>query len=289
MSILIVGDLMVDDYRRGRVSRVSPEAPVLVHEWDGDHDFRLGGAANVAANVRSLGETEITVGVVGYDVPGHWIREQFGLFGIVVDCSRPTTVKTRYVTETGQHLLRVDHERREPIGDDIVRRIRDGLPRHMDGVRAAVVSDYAKGIVTEALFQFLADLCRERGVPLIVDPKRRDLSFYRGATVIKPNENEISADWEQQSADTGATLVVTRGAEGMLVCTPKRVQKIPPHPVGEVVDVVGAGDVVTAALAVRMAKGDSIVDACHYAARAAAVSVQRRGTVAVSELEVERG
>ena len=193
--VLVVGDLMLDEYLWGQVNRISPEAPVPVVEVQ-RRSFTAGGAANTAANVASLGGRAIVAGIVGADAPGGRIRDLMSGLGIdtsaiVVDATRPTTTKTRVIAHS-QQMVRIDHEQpgalSAAVEGELLSRLEALLPR----VRAAVISDYGKGVITPGLCQRFIAAARAAGVPVVVDPKGTDYRKYRGATVVKPNQLEMA-------------------------------------------------------------------------------------------------
>jgi rfaE bifunctional protein kinase chain/domain len=299
--VVVIGDVMLDEYVRGDVSRISPEAPVPVLEVRA-HDWRLGGAANAAANIQALGGAATLIGVVGKDESAAIVAERLASLGIasavVADADRPTSKKTRLVAQQ-QQIVRIDHEKRQPIAgavEDGVRRAIDQALREAD---ACVLSDYAKGVLTGDIVRHAIDGARAAGVPVIVDPKRRSFAAYRGATLITPNLHELEAaapgvapfEVERAAASVlaeiaGAALLVTRSAEGMTLF---RSGREPFHVAAlakEVFDVTGAGDTVVATVALALAARVEIEHAVALASLAAAISVSKRGTSTVSPGEL---
>ena len=301
--VLVVGDLMVDEYLRGDVSRISPEAPVPVLEVRGT-ERRLGGAANTAANIQKLGGAATVLGVVGDDPTATALLAALAQVGVearaCVVPGRPTTRKTRLVAQ-GQQIVRVDEEVRTPIAGDALAQVLAAIDELIADTAAVVVSDYAKGVVTAEVAQAAIAAARRRGVPVVVDPKQRDFAVYRGATVITPNLGELERAAGAGTATAaelatavervtpviaGAALLVTRGADGMTLYQ----GGVPVHHVAatarEVFDVTGAGDTVVATLALALAAGESIEDAMGLASAAAGVSVSKRGTSTVTPDEL---
>lgn len=294
-TILVVGDLMLDHTVDGHVARISPEAPVPVLTIEGER-YGLGGAANVARNLTSLGARAVLLGVAGCDRYGARLCMLLGEAGIdagtVLVTERPTTVKTRYVAGT-QQLLRVDNERAEPIdyGEELklTRRLRDM------SADAVIVSDYAKGVVTRRLLQDVRRLARRWGAPVVVDPKGRDFTRFAGCTAITPNAAEAAAgtgvavrdDAESETAgrvlreQTGSVVLITRGEAGLTLVTDEGAQHLPAHAV-EVFDVAGAGDTLVAAFTLELARGASAYEAARVANIAAGLAVQARGVAAIS-------
>ena len=301
--VLVVGDLMVDEYLRGDVSRISPEAPVPVLEVRGT-ERRLGGAANTAANIHKLGGAATVLGVVGDDPTATALLAALAQVGVearaCVVPGRPTTRKTRLVAH-GQQIVRVDEEVRTPIAGDALAQVLAAIDELIADTAAVVVSDYAKGVVTAAVAQAAIAAAKQRGIPVVVDPKQRDFTVYRGATVITPNLGELERAAGAGTATAaelatavaritpiiaGAALLVTRGADGMTLYR----DGAPVHHVAatarEVFDVTGAGDTVVATLALALAAGASIETAMGLASAAAGVSVSKPGTSTVTADEL---
>ena len=294
--VLVVGDVMLDEYLMGDVTRISPEAPVPVLEVRA-HDVRLGGAANAAANIQALGGATTLVGAVGRDDAAAQLGDKLAAHGIanalVTDPDRPTSKKTRLVAQQ-QQIVRVDQEKRRPVAGAVADGLRRAIDAGMREVSACVVSDYAKGVVTAELAAHAIGAARAAGVPVVVDPKQRDFAIYRGATVITPNLHELEAAapslgaFEVEAAAAkllpvldGAALLVTRSAEGMSLFRGDRAPVHVPAIAREVFDVTGAGDTVVAALALALAAGVALETAIELASVAAAISVSKRGTSTV--------
>ena len=296
--VLVVGDVMLDEYLRGEVSRISPEAPVPILEVRAV-DIRLGGAANAAANIQALGGATTLIGVVGRDDTANNLGERLAQQGIngrmVVDPDRPTSKKTRLVAQQ-QQIVRVDHEKRTPITGAIEDAIKRGIDTAIRDVQACVISDYAKGVVTPEIARHAIAAARLAHVPIIVDPKQRTFDAYRGATVITPNLHELEAAAPGLAVEAaaaalvptldGAGLLVTRSADGMTLF---RADHAPFHVralAKEVFDVTGAGDTVVATLALALGARIRIEYAIELASMAAAISVSKRGTATVSPAEL---
>jgi D-beta-D-heptose 7-phosphate kinase/D-beta-D-heptose 1-phosphate adenosyltransferase len=301
-TVLCVGDLMLDDFVYGDVTRVSPEAPVPVIAAQRS-EMVVGGAGNVARNVASLGARCIFVGLVGADEPGRMLQAKLAAEPtiealLVSDPSRPTTRKIRFVSEHhSTHLLRADWERSDPVDRETEQALIDQALAALPRAGALVLSDYAKGALTPRLIRTLVDAARARGIPVIVDPKNPDFSVYRGATLITPNRQELAqavgrpisgdadvaaaAETLRRQVDSEAVLV-TRSEAGMtLVAADAKAIHVPAYPV-RVRDVSGAGDTVVAVLAVMLAMRTGFEPAMRAANAAAAVVVGKRGTAAVS-------
>ncbi len=296
--VLVIGDVMLDEYLRGEVVRISPEAPVPILEVRST-DLRLGGAANAAANIQALGGSPTLVGVVGRDDTANTLGERLAAHGIngrlVTDAERPTSKKTRLVAQQ-QQIVRVDQEKRTPISGAVADAVKRGIDGAIRDVQACVVSDYAKGVVTADIARHAISAARAAGVPVIVDPKQRTFEAYRGATVITPNLHELEAAAPGLSVEAaaaallpsldGAGLLITRSADGMTLF---RADREPFHVralAKEVFDVTGAGDTVVATLALALGAGISIEQAIELASVAAAISVSKRGTATVTPAEL---
>jgi len=302
--VLVIGDVMLDEYVRGEVYRISPEAPVPVLEVREvrSSDVRLGGAANAAANIQALGGKVSLVGVVGVDDTADAMRKHLEEHGIskllVADPTRPTSKKTRLVAQQ-QQIVRIDYEKRTPVSDAVAEKLKREIAGTIPDVHAVVLSDYAKGVITPEIARFAIAAARKAGLPVIVDPKQRDFTVYRGATVITPNLHELEAatpagqafDLERSVAALlptleGAALLVTRSADGM---TLYRLDH-PPHHVPamakEVFDVTGAGDTVVATISLAIGAKVPIERAIELASVAAAISVSKRGTSTVTPAEL---
>jgi rfaE bifunctional protein kinase chain/domain len=302
---LVIGDVMLDETLRGDVKRISPEAPVPVLEVK-SRDQRLGGAANAAANICALGGVASVIGLVGKDagavlVEGLLRSANLGAH-LVSDPARPTTRKTRLVAR-GQQMARVDEESTAPPSQSVQEELQAQIAKCLADTDVCVISDYAKGVVHRALCAFTIAEAKKRGVPVVVDPKQRDFSVYRGATVLTPNLLELEAAINRalpsnESVHTaanellmvldGAALLATRGADGMTLFrtgeNPVHVRAI----AREVFDVTGAGDTVVATLALALAANVPMHEAIQLASAAASVVVSKEGTATVTPAELAR-
>ena len=298
--MLVVGDVMLDHFVYGRVTRISPEAPVPVVQFERD-EFRLGGASNVAANIVALGGRAAAVGVVGADPEGARLvdelrRVQVDASGIVPDPRRCTTRKLRVVTTRNQQVARVDYESEAEITGDLEAAVAEQIGAHVSGADAILISDYLKGVVSRAVARACIDAAGRRGIPVLVDPKVPHIDYYAGATVITPNHHEAEAvtlmrirtsDEARVAAlrlreRTGChSVLITRGEHGMWLLTPEGEAELPAE-AREVSDVTGAGDTVIAALALGLAAGAPIADAARLANRAAGIVVGKFGPATVS-------
>jgi len=299
--VLVIGDVMLDEYLNGDVSRISPEAPVPVLEVR-SHDYRLGGAANAAANIQALGGTTTLVGLVGSDEAAGVLRERLAHLGItdalVTDPVRPTSKKTRLVAQQ-QQIVRIDHEKRHAVAGEIATTLMAGIDAVMRTAQAVVLSDYAKGVVTHEVAQHAIRAARAASVPVIVDPKQRTFAAYAGATVITPNLHELEAaaprhetfDVERAATSLlplvdGSAVLVTRSADGMTLFRSGHAPFHVPAMAHEVFDVTGAGDTVVATVALALAARVPMEPAIELASVAAAISVSKRGTSTVSPAEL---
>jgi rfaE bifunctional protein kinase chain/domain len=305
VSILVVGDVMVDKFIVGRVTRISPEAPVPVVQFQAEH-ARLGGAANVAHNIAAMGGRAFLVGVVGNDAAAAGLRHQLaaaglGANGLVVDHARPTTEKVRIVTERNQQVARVDYELDDEIDGRIEEQVVGRIGQLGPGAAVLLVSDYLKGTITRQVVEALAALKKsDATVSLIIDPKIPHLAFYDGATVMTPNHHEAEAathrrirtdedardaarDFRTRTA-CGAVLI-TRGEHGMWLSGPDIEGAIPAR-AREVSDVAGAGDTVVATLALALAAGATLAEAAGLANHAAGIVVGKFGPATVSGREL---
>ena len=306
-TVLCIGDLMLDEFVYGEVSRVSPEAPVPVIAATRDEKV-IGGAGNVARNLASLGARCLFVGVIGADDAGHVVKTAFAEFRktiephLVVDRSRPTTRKVRFVSEHySTHLLRADWETARPVAAAVEAEVIDLLAALLPRVGAVVISDYAKGMLTPRVIRAAIDGARKVGKPVVVDPKALDYAVYRGATVIKPNRRELleatrmPVGSDAEVAAAAATLADIAGSEAVLVSLSeggitlvvrgKPPIHVPAYPV-RIRDVSGAGDTVVAVLGALLAVGADLETAMRAANAAASVVVGKRGTATVSAMEL---
>jgi D-beta-D-heptose 7-phosphate kinase/D-beta-D-heptose 1-phosphate adenosyltransferase len=296
--ILILGDLMLDEYIWGNVSRISPEAPVPVVEVKRDSSC-FGGAGNVAFNVESLGAFHMLVGVVGKDIEGRWIKDNVSYNrGIFEDESRPTCVKTRIIAHQ-QQIVRVDREHKSPISSLMEEKIFDFIEQEkFDGI---IISDYNKGTLTRSLLEKVLSLAQERDILVFVDPKVEHFSLFSPVTLITPNHFEAErivhhqcrSDEEVERAGdvllsqiTSSYIILKRGEQGMSIFEKeKKAIHIPTNAI-EVYDVTGAGDTVIATASLALLSGATIREAASMANTAAGIVVGKIGTAAVSAAEL---
>ena len=303
-TILLVGDVMLDEYIWGDVRRISPEAPVPVVEVI-TRSHVPGGAANVANNIAHLGAQVHVGGVVGADDAAARLRGllsavAINVEGLLTDATRPTTSKLRIVAHS-QQLARVDSEQRHALTQAQENALVEWAARLMPTVGACILSDYSKGVLSPTLIRRLIDLARAFHKPVIVDPKGSDYSRYLGATVITPNvhEAERATNIDIHSEDDarrvgrallellpGSALLLTRGAAGMSVFQNGHPPAHIPTVGQSVYDVTGAGDTVISALALAIAAGAQLEQAARLANLAASIVVGKLGTAPVTREEL---
>lgn len=303
--IVVLGDVMLDEFVWGDVTRISPEAPVPVVDIRRE-SVHLGGAANVLANLVSLGARACVIGVIGKDEAGERLRGgvletgpmQSGDY-LVLDESRPTTTKTRIIAHN-QLVVRADRERRTPVDPWTEDRIISVLEEVIANADAFIISDYDKGVVTARILGKILPLAYDR-MPVLIDPKMRNFSFYRPATLVTPNHHEAlrMAGLEEDSDDglhQAARLIrtklecdsvlVTRGDRGMLLLEGNADPVFVETVAREVYDVTGAGDTVIATLAAALAGGATTLEAASLANHAAGIVVGKVGTATATATEL---
>jgi rfaE bifunctional protein kinase chain/domain len=309
VRLLVVGDIMMDRSIFGKVSRISPEAPVPVIIAETE-DFNLGGAANVAHNIRSLGGIVSLCGIVGDDENGKKIYEKIverGIRtqGIFFEQGRQTTVKTRIIAHHPhyQQLVRVDRETTDHPKASTLRNLSRFLTEKIEDFDGVVFSDYGKGLLTRKLIQTIVERARQSKKLIMVDPKVKNFFFFKGATVITPNTNEASEAsripvTDQSSVEkigrsllkrlNCSALVITQGEKGMIIFERDQRPYRVPTVAKEVYDVTGAGDTVigTMALALGTGRRVSVKDAASLANYAAGIVVGKVGTAIVSSEEL---
>jgi len=305
-TVLCIGDFMLDEFNYGGVNRISPEAPtpvIGVHRYE----TMIGAAGNVSHNIVRLGGHSIFIGLVGEDEAGRTLMQELAKVPriesyVLVDRSRMTTRKVRFVSEHhSTHLLRADWEKASPVDADLEKTAIDRALAALPRAQAVVLSDYAKGMLTDKLIRSIVDAARKQGTPVVVDPKGTDFSKYRGATVVTPNRKELAdatrwpvgnrAEVEAAAAEVARVMeckavLVTLSEDGMMLLERgSHPVYIPAHPV-RVRDVSGAGDTVVAALSLMLAVGADFDAAMRAANAAASVVVGKRGISTVSPAEL---
>lgn len=302
-NIVVLGDVMLDEFVWGDVTRISPEAPVPVVDVRRE-SIHLGGAANVLANLLALGARGAVVGVVGADDAAKRLRDGLRLLGsaddkLIVDEARPSTIKTRIIAHS-QLVVRADRESRVPVNAKLENSIIDCLKEALRDAHAFVVSDYDKGVVTPRILREILPFAYER-VPVLIDPKLRNFNHYRPATLVTPNHHEAlrMSDSEDHSDDGSHhaakvireklgcdAVLITRGDRGMMLLESDGQPVYVETAAREVYDVTGAGDTVIAALAGALATGATMVEAATLANHAAGIVVGKVGTATATADEL---
>jgi len=298
-KILVLGDMMMDEYLFGGVSRISPEAPVPIINIT-EEEFRLGGAANVALNLSTLDCIPVLCGVVGNDQTGKNFldllqKNDISNDCIVIDKSRPTTRKSRIIGQS-QHMLRLDKEMTAPVNNNIINEILDNLKRIINSVSAMVIQDYNKGVLTTDLIKKSIKLANKHGIPVLIDPKFKNFLEYNNVTLFKPNIKEtenalalnISNDDELFKAGqylisqlNAENVLITRGEKGMALFVRNDKETIIPTRVRQVVDVSGAGDTVIATVSACLVGGASVKESATIANYAAGIVCEEVGIVPI--------
>lgn len=302
--VLVIGDLILDEFIWGDVSRISPEAPVPV-VWVRRESFMPGGASNVANNLRSLGARTFIAGVIGDDERGAILKselEQKGVdtCGVMIDESRPTTLKTRVVAHH-QQVVRIDKEKKDALNDIMISKITGYAKKIIDDIDAVIIEDYGKGVITPKLLKALVPLAKSHNKIISVDPKEEHLKYYQGITLITPNNHEASkaVGFEIKDDDTlkraGQAMLkkfkckialITLGENGMAVFQNKKPMEQIPTVAQEVFDVSGAGDTVIACYTLALASGADPVQAAYISNCAAGIVVGKVGIAVVSQNEL---
>jgi len=304
MKVLLVGDLIIDHYIHGKVSGISPEAPVPLLT-DASDMFKLGGAANVANNLIALGGKVISVGLVGNDENGRWLINEMknkgiDVSGIFIDINRPTTTTIRVLSENHQ-LLRIHRGLEKDVEGKVVDEIIDFLKNTIEKVDGVIVADDDKGLMAEKLIDNITILSKDSNKPVLVDPGLKKFFDYRDVNVFKPNERESSLMTGITVINETSirnicqrivnqlnceTIVMTRGKKGMMVFEKTGgINHLPPLST-EIADRTGVGDTTTAALGLAFFSGASYLDAAKLANIAGAIKVRKVGTAVVTEEEL---
>lgn len=303
-KILVLGDLILDEFLWGKVSRISPEAPVPV-VWVERESFMPGGAANVANNVSSLGAKSCLVGVVGSDeragiLKGELEHRGIEVSGVMTDASRPTTLKTRVIAHH-QQVVRIDKESIDHIKDSLINKIINYIKKSIDDIDAIIIEDYGKGLITPKILKPVMSIAKSHKKIISVDPKEEHFSYYRGVTVITPNHDEASKAVGFKITDKTSLkrageillkrykiklVVITLGEEGMIIFEEGKPPRKIPTVAQEVFDVSGAGDTVISSLTLSLVSGASPMQAAHIANCAAGIVVGKVGISVVNEDEL---
>lgn len=272
INVLIIGDVMIDSYIWGNVERMSPEAPVPIVRVD-KRDFRLGGAANVALNVQALGATPIICAVVGHDDEGKRFLERLGernisADGIVLSNERPTTVKTRVISDN-QHMVRIDEESDDEITTKETIALKEKIESLLPKCQVIIFEDYDKGSISPEIIQFTVNLAKQHSIPTVVDPKKRNFLDYHGVTLFKPNLKELKEGLQIEFDVTNHdqlemavdklikhlncdSALITLSEHGVYVCNQESKHHASAH-IREIADVSGAGDTVISIAALCVA------------------------------------
>jgi D-glycero-beta-D-manno-heptose-7-phosphate kinase len=304
-KIVVLGDVMLDEFVWGDVTRISPEAPVPVVDIRRE-SVHLGGAANVLANVLALGAKACVVGVVGNDSAGERLRASLKKASplqaddyLVVDENRPSTTKTRIIAHN-QLVVRADREQRTPVNGHTERRVLECLKKALQDADAFVVSDYDKGVVTQRILEEILQLAYDR-VPVLIDPKIRNFSYYRPASLITPNHHEaLRMTNTEEDSDQGLyqaariireklscdAVLITRGERGIMLLEGYDDPVFVETAAREVYDVTGAGDTVIATLAAALSAGATMLEAANLANHAAGIVVGKVGTATAGAEEL---
>ena len=301
-KVLVVGDFMVDVYLRGKVTRISPEAPVPIINVT-ETEYRLGGTGNVVNNVMSLGGKTVILTCVGRDKEGDILLNSLKDLDCDIQYIKKyeeisTTSKTRVVADNKQ-MLRIDKEQKEPVPNDYIEFVKKNLWRIFEDIDIVVISDYDKGIISAEFAHMIIQYANSKNIPIIVDPKGKNFDKYRGATVCTPNIEELSlatgeyvATEEEIEASAKIlmnkgihSILVTKSDKGMSLVTKEKKADFPVM-AKEVADVTGAGDTVVATLSVALGSGFPFDESCAMANQAASIVVQKFGTAVVSLQEL---
>jgi D-glycero-beta-D-manno-heptose-7-phosphate kinase len=303
-KIVVLGDVMLDEFVWGDVTRISPEAPVPVVDIRRE-SVHLGGAANVLANVVALGAKSSVIGVIGDDAAGERLRSSLRDISeqaddyLVIAKGRPSTTKTRIIAHN-QLVVRADREQRTPVNGNVEIQILDSLKRALEGAGAFVVSDYDKGVVTPRILSDVLKYAYAR-VPVLIDPKIRNFSYYQPASLITPNHHEaLRITNTEEDSDDGLhkaarliqervacdAVLITRGDRGIMLLERDKDPVFVETAAREVYDVTGAGDTVIATLAMALAAGASTLEAANLANHAAGIVVGKVGTATATANEL---
>jgi D-glycero-beta-D-manno-heptose-7-phosphate kinase len=299
--IAVVGDLMLDRYFWGSVARISPEAPVPVVEVESE-STRLGGAANVANNIASLGGIPVMIGVIGKDDAGNTLKkiveeQGFPTTGIVLDESRPTTIKTRVIAHS-QHVVRIDREGKRDVGEEVQLQLLKSLELQLDTLEGIILEDYNKGVLAKSLIVRIIELARKKKKIVAVDPKFNNFFEYRNVTIFKPNRKEteealgtrlstsedITKAGRKLMDQLGAeNVLLTLGESGMSLFEKNGTISTIPTAARRVADVSGAGDTVIATLTMALASGANIGESATLANLAGGIVCGEVGIVPIDK------
>lgn len=302
--VLVIGDVMLDEYVWGKVRRISPEAPVPVVEVK-EKTFMAGGAGNSASNIASLGGEVKIAGVIGEDSQAALFCGKLNALGVdtsvlTKDPDHPTITKTRVIANK-QHVVRVDVEKREPLSQNVEENLLKAVENQIQWAQIVVISDYGKHVVSKKIAQKVIQTATAKGIAVIVDPKGNDYKKYRGATIITPNvmeaemvlNREINSESDIQEAGkslnqliNGRAILLTRGSQGMTLFHNQGETITIPAVARNLFDVTGAGDTVVATLAMCLAADSTMEDGVYLANLAAGLVVEKLGTATVTDEEL---
>ncbi|MCP4549001.1 MAG: D-glycero-beta-D-manno-heptose-7-phosphate kinase [bacterium] len=303
-QVLVVGDLMLDVYLQGNVERISPEGPVPVVDVR-ERELRLGGAANVARNIKALGGRPRLLALIGRDESGAELsalltKREIGDADLVIDETRPTTVKTRVMGDR-QQICRYDLESRTPASGEALKGLRESALALLPEVNAVVLSDYGKGVMVDEFVAEIVKGARAQGIPIVVDPKEGHFAAYRGVDLVTPNKVEaggsfgipIRSDEDLETVGRGLldrlqarALMITLGEEGIALFEKGQPRRTFPAEARQVFDVTGAGDTVVSLLALALGAGATLSEGARLANHAAGIVVGRIGTASVAPDEI---
>ncbi len=301
--VLVIGDVMIDEFIWGKVSRISPEAPVPV-VWVNRESFMPGGASNVANNIRALYGNSSLASVIGKDERGRILSKELKKLGIntegvFIDKSRPTTLKTRVIAHH-QQVVRIDKEKPDPIDEDIITGIINFAKKKIDSIDGIIIEDYGKGLIVSRLVKEIVKLGKAHKKIITVDPKIEHFEYYKGVTSLTPNHfeagNAVNIDIKDDKSLALAgkklmgllksqTLLITLGENGMCLFEKNNMTKIPTV-AQEVFDVCGAGDTVISAFTLALCAGATPLEAAHIANCAAGIVVGKVGIAVVTPDEL---
>lgn len=302
--LIVLGDLMLDEFIWGEVRRISPEAPVPVVEVKRE-SWHLGGAGNVVSNLLELGAKAMPIGIIGKDEAGQVLKNRFAelgatVDGLIVDASRPTTRKTRIVAHS-QQMVRADRESRLPASEEVENRVIDAFQSALAETEIVIVSDYDKGLLTPRVLKTVISVTQAAGKCICLDPKIKNFPSYQQVDVITPNQPEaerasgieivddaslVAAAHKIRKMLSCANVLITRGEHGMSLLDAEENLTHIPTVAREVYDVTGAGDTVIATLAMAMAAGATVAEAAYIANHAAGIVVGKVGTATVTATEL---
>lgn len=308
-KIFIIGDVMLDRYLLGDVNRISPEAPVQVFDIT-KSEYRLGGAANVSYNIRTLGADPFLIGIIGDDTEGELLiraMEELGIgtSGLITEKGRPTTCKTRVISDS-HHLLRIDSESKSDISRRSEKEVLNLLEKHAGEISILILQDYNKGVLTKKLIKHVIAFGKRKGIRILVDPKFENFFEYRGSFLFKPNRKELEDAFGKKiksASELNAVadeltdklrcenVILTLGEQGMMIAQRKN-GRLTKEVIGtkarKVADVSGAGDTVISTIAVCLAGGASIREAAVISNHAAGLVVEEVGIVPVQKEKLIR-